>query len=185
MNSTITTTKHQTLPFELLITKERIQTRVAEIGRQITEDYRGKLPIFIGVLKGCVVFLADLMRHVNIPLEIEFISAASYRKGTVQSKEVVLGGASKSELKNRHVLIVEAIIDSGRTINSILDHIRTLEPSSIEIVTLLDKPGSHRREVDIKYKGFSIGNEFVIGYGLDNTQKYRNLPYIGKVLEEK
>lgn len=184
MSSTITA-KPTTLPFELLLNKERIQARVAELGQAIAEDYRGRSPIFIGVLKGCVVFLADLIRQVNIPLEIEFISAASYRKGTVQSKEVVLGGASRADLKGRNVLIVEAIIDSGRTINSILEHIRSLEPASIEIVTLLDKPGSHRQDVEIKYKGFSIGNEFVIGYGLDNTQKYRNLPYIGKVVEDK
>ena len=183
--SSTTSTNNVTLPFELLLNEERIQNRVKELGHEIARDYRGRSPVFIGVLKGCVVFLSDLIRNINIPLEIEFISAASYRRGTVQSKEVVLGGASKTELKGRNVLIVEAIIDSGRTINSILDHIRTLEPASIEVVTLLDKPGSHRQKVDIRYKGFSIGNEFVIGYGLDNTQKYRNLPNIGKVVDEK
>jgi hypoxanthine phosphoribosyltransferase len=169
----------------MLLNKERIQKRVEELGRDISKDYSGRVPVFIGVLKGAVVFLSDLIRYISIPLEIEFITAASYRKGTVQSKQVVVGGASSSDLKGRHVLIVEAIIDSGRTINSILNHIQTLEPASIEIVTLLDKPASHRKDVRIKYKGFSIGNEFVIGYGLDNTQKYRNLPYIGKVLDDK
>jgi len=177
--------KPKPLPFELLLNKEQIQKRVAEMGKEISRDYADRSPVLVGVMKGCMVFMADLIRQMNIPLEVEFISTSWYRKGTAQSGKVVLSGTFNAQLRGRHVLIVEGIIDSGRTVNAILDHITSLEPASIELVTLLDKPGSHRESVNAKYKGFSIGNEFVIGYGLDNTQKYRNLPYIGKVIEEK
>lgn len=183
--STHPSAKPKPLPFELLLNKEQIQKRVAELGRAISREYADKTPVLVGVMKGGMVFLADLIREINIPLEVEFISTSWYRKGTAQSGKVVLSGTFNAQLRGRHILIVEGIIDSGRTINAILDHIGSMEPASIELVTLLDKPGSHRRSVNAKYKGFSIGNEFVIGYGLDNTQKYRNLPYIGKVIEEK
>jgi len=180
-----TAAKPKRIPFELLLNKEQIHKRVMELGKEISHDYADRAPVMVGVMKGCMVFLADLVRQMNIPLEVEFISTAWYRPGTAQAGKVVLSGTFNADLKGRHVLIVEGIIDSGRTVNAILDHIRTLEPASIELVTLLDKPASHRKSVSAKYIGFSIGNEFVIGYGLDNTQKYRNLPYIGKVIEEK
>ena len=173
------------LPFELLIDQEKIQKRVSEMAEEITREYCDKTPVFVGVLKGCLIFMADLIRQLNFPLEIEFISAASYRKGTDSADYLVLGGVSTTELKDRHVIIVEGIIDSGRTAQAILSHLKMMEPASLELVTLLDKPGSHRNRLDIKQIGFSIGNEFVIGYGLDNTQKFRNLPYIGRVLDEK
>jgi hypoxanthine phosphoribosyltransferase len=176
--------KPKRIPFELLINKEQIQKRVSEMGKDISRDYADKSPVMLGVMKGCMVFLPDLIRQMNIPLEVEFISTAWYRKGTAQSGKIVLSGTFNADIRGRNVLIVEGIIDSGRTINAILDHITSLEPASIELVTLLDKPGSHRKSVSAKYIGFSIGNEFVIGYGLDNMQKYRNLPYIGKVIEE-
>ena len=176
--------KPKRIPFELLLKKEQIQKRVSEMGKDISRDYADKTPVMLGVMKGCMVFLADLIRQISVPLETEFISTAWYRKGTAQSGKVVLSGTFNAEIRGRHVLIVEGIIDSGRTINAILDHINSMEPASIELVTLLDKPGSHRKSVSAKYIGFSIGNEFVIGYGLDNAQKYRNLPYIGKVIEE-
>src|SRR3989337_514096 len=156
--------KPKRLPFELLLNKEQIQKRLAEMGKEISRDYADKSPVMLGVMKGCMVFLADLIRQMNIPLEAEFISTAWYRKGTAQSGKVVLSGTFNADLRGRHVLIVEGIIDSGRTINAILDHISLLEPASIELVTLLDKPGSHRKSVSARYIGFSIGNEFVIGY---------------------
>ncbi len=177
--------KLKRIPFELLLNKEQLLKRVAEMGKEISRDYSDKAPVVVGVMKGCMVFIADLIRQISIPLEVEFISTAWYRKGTAQSSKVVLSGTFNADIKGRNVLIVEGIIDSGRTINAILDHIRSLEPESIEIVALLDKPGSHRKSVKAKYVGFEIGNEFVIGYGLDNAQKYRNLPYIGKVIDEK
>jgi hypoxanthine phosphoribosyltransferase len=128
--------------------------------------------------------LTDLMREIKLPMELEFVSAASYRYGTTPSDSVALGGKLSISLKERHVLIIEGVVDSGKTVSAILRQIRKLQPASIEVVTLIDKPASHRMKLGIKYKGFSIGNDFVIGFGLDNTQKYRNLPFIGRVIEQ-
>jgi hypoxanthine phosphoribosyltransferase len=160
-----------------------ITRRIEEMGAQITADYAGETPVVVGVLKGCVIFLADLMRSIKLPIELEFVSAASYRSGIRREEDVILGGGFSIPMKDRHVLVVEGVVDSGRTVTLVTEKIRKLEPTSLEIVTLLDKPGSHRTKVEVKYKGFSIGNEFVIGFGLDNTQKYRNLPFIGRLLD--
>lgn len=170
-------------PFELLLDQDKIARRVTELGQRITRDYAGTTPVLLGVLKGCVVFLADLMRSLKLPLEIEFVSAASYRKGTDQDEELVLDSHVRGSLKDRHVLIVEGVVDSGRTVTTLLRELEDAEPASVEVVTLIDKPASHRGKLEIKYVGFSLGNEFVIGFGLDNTQRYRNLPFIGKMLE--
>ncbi len=170
-------------PFELLYDQKEISQRISLLGRQITHDYGNKNPVLLGVLKGCIVFLSDLIRQINLPLEIEFISAASYRRGTRPEQQVVFGSPIPISLKNRNVLIVEGVVESGRTVTSILEAISKQEPASVEVVTLIDKPGSHRSSFTVKYKGFSLGNEFVIGFGLDNTQKYRNLPFIGKMID--
>ena len=167
-----------------MLDQETIARRVAELGGEISSEYEGKQPVLIGVLKGCVIFLADLMRHITIPVEVEFVSAASYRHGVHQDEEIIIGGGVSIDLKGRHVLLVEAIVDTGRTVSLILDKIGAMEPASIEIVTLLDKPTSHRTKLTVKYKGFSISNEFVIGYGMDNAQRFRNLPFIGRVVED-
>ncbi len=170
-------------PFELLLDQERIDRRVAELGARITKDYAGKSLVLVGILKGCVVFLVDLMRHINLPIELEFISAASYRNGSSQEEDIILGGGVQISLKGRHVLLVEGIVDSGRTAVTVTRQLKKQEPASLEIVTLLDKPASHRTDINPKYKGFMIGNEFVIGYGLDNMQRYRNLPFVGRLLD--
>ncbi|MEW6413305.1 MAG: hypoxanthine phosphoribosyltransferase [Candidatus Zixiibacteriota bacterium] len=172
-------------PFELLLDQKTLARRIAELGREITAAYKDKNLVLLGVLKGCIVFLADLMRHIKLPLEIEFVSAASYRKGGKQEDDIVFRGPAHIPLKGRHVLIVEGVVDSGRTVTTLLNNVRKMEPASIEVVTLIDKPGSHRFKMNLAYKGFSIGNEFVIGFGLDNTQKYRNLPFVGKVIDTK
>ena len=172
-------------PFEVLLDQDKIKSRIEELGREISADYDGKHPVLLGVLKGCVVFLADLMRQISVQVEVEFVTAASYRNGSEPEDDVVVGSDFPIDLAGRHVLIVEGIVDSGRTASLITKKIRTLEPASVELVTLLDKPSSHRADLSIKYKGFSIGNEFVIGYGLDNAQQYRHLPYIGKVVDNK
>ncbi len=171
-------------PFELLLDQRQIARRIAEIGQAITADYAGTTPVMIGVLKGCVVFMADLMRQIQLPLEIEFISASSFRKGIKQEEDVIIGGAISIPLKGRHVLLVEGVVDSGKTVNVIMHKLQKMEPASIEIVTLMDKPASHRAKMSIKYKGFSVGNEFLIGFGLDNTQQYRNLPFIGSLIDK-
>jgi hypoxanthine phosphoribosyltransferase len=176
--------KVQLMPFEVLLDQDQIARRIAEIGRQISNDYAAQTPVLVGVLKGGVLFLADLMREIKLPMELEFVSAASYRHGTTPSDNVVLGGDLSISLKGRYVLIVEGVVDSGKTVSAILEQIQKSRPASVEVVTLIDKPASHRMKLDIKYKGFSIGNDFVIGFGLDNTQKYRNLPFIGRVIEQ-
>jgi hypoxanthine phosphoribosyltransferase len=171
-------------PFELLLTQERIAARIAELGARITDDYTNRTPLLLGVLKGCIVFLADLMRVIKLPIELEFISAASYRAGTERGGKLLMSGASAIPLEGRDLLIVEGVVDSGRTVDTLIKEVRKAEPASVEVVTLINKPSSHRCELDIKYVGFSLGNEFVIGYGLDNTQRYRNLPFIGKMVDE-
>jgi len=170
-------------PFELLLDQRVIHRRIEELGRQITADYAGQIPVLIGVLKGCVIFMADLIREIKLPVELEFVSAASYRKGIRREEDVVVGGGISIPLEGRQVLLVEGVVDSGRTVSMVLEKIRKMEPASVEVVTLLDKPGSHRTKLDVKYKGFSVGNEFVIGFGLDNTQQYRNLPFVGRLLD--
>ena len=137
----------------------------------------------IGVLKGCLVFLSDLIRHVDLPLEVEFLSAASYTQGSAPDNTIEVFGARPVAMKGRHLLLVEGIVETGRTAAAMVRRLEQLEPASIEFVTLLDKPAAHRCQVSVKYSGFSIGNEFVVGYGLDNTQKYRNLPFIGRVID--
>jgi len=172
-------------PFELMLNQNDIARRINELGKSITKDYVNKTPVLVGVLRGCVVFLADLMRSIKLPLELEFVSAASYRNGKKPENKLIFGSSIAIPLKDRHVLIVEGVVDTGRTVATITKQIKKLEPASLEIVTLIDKPASHRSKLNIKYKGFSIGNEFVIGFGLDNTQKYRNLPFIGKLIDVK
>ncbi|MEW5995626.1 MAG: hypoxanthine phosphoribosyltransferase [Candidatus Zixiibacteriota bacterium] len=171
--------------FEVLFNQEQIARRISELGAKISADYTGEEPVLVGVLRAGVVFLADLMRAISLPVEVEFVSAASYRQGTSQSEQVTLEGNITIPLKGRHVLVVEGVVDTGKTVSTIVEQIRRQEPASVAVVTLIDKPACHRTSVDIKYKGFSVGNDFVIGYGLDNAQKYRNLPYIGRVIEQQ
>ena len=182
--SSVLSKKTSVRPFELLLDQRQIAKRISELGEQITTDYAGQVPVLIGVLKGCAIFMADLMRSIKLPVELEFIAAASYRNGPRIGDNIQLGGQLSVPIKGRHLLLVEGIVDSGRTVTVIMERLRKMDPTSIEIVTLMDKPGSHRTKIDIKYRGFSVGNEFVIGFGLDNTQKYRNLPFIGRLLDE-
>ena len=182
--SSVLSKKSQIRPFELLLDQKQIAKRISELGDQISNDYAGQVPVLIGVLKGCAIFIADLMRCIKLPIELEYVSAASYRKGPRIGDDIQVGGQLSVPVKGRHILLVEGIVDSGRTVTVIMERLRKLEPASMEIVTLMDKPSSHRSKINIKYRGFSVGNEFVIGFGLDNTQKYRNLPFIGRLLDE-
>lgn len=174
--------KQNGLKFDLLYAQDKIAERVKTLGQQISKDYNGKDPIFIGVLKGCIIFMADLIREVSIPMEIEFISASSYYNGRTSNNDVKTREVAVSPLENRHLIIVEAIVDSGSTVASIIEQLNAQNPASIEIATLIDKPVEREHDLRIKYVGFEAGNDFVIGYGLDDAQKYRNLPFIGKVL---
>jgi len=170
--------------FELLYPQDLLARRIKEMGQQISDDYEGKNPLFIGVLKGCIVFMADLIRHIAVPMEIDFISASRYIDGQPPRDKVELAGQPNLRLTGRHILIVEGVVDSGITARAILENLRSQEPASIEIVTLLDKKKCRKVPVDIKYAGFNAGDNYVIGYGLDMDQKYRNLAFIGRVLNE-
>lgn len=177
--------KVQYQPFEIMIHQGQLARRIEALGKQITADYADKPLVLLGVLKGCITFLADLMRHIKLPLEVEFVMPAPARIGSRTDEDITLAEDMERAVKGRHVLIVEGIVDTGRTARAAVNRLRQLEPASVEIVTLLDKPGSHRTPIDIKYKGFAVGNEFVIGFGLDNAQKYRNLPIIGRVIDSQ
>ncbi|EGG58725.1 hypoxanthine phosphoribosyltransferase [Enterococcus faecalis TX1467] len=164
---------------KVLISKEEILAKSAELGKQLTEEYQGKNPLVVGILKGAVPFMADLTREINTYLELDFMDVSSYGNATVSSGEVKIVKDLDTNVEGRHILIVEDIIDSGRTLAYLVDLFRYRKAASVKIVTLLDKPEG--RVVDIKadYVGFDVPNEFVVGYGLDYAETYRNLPYIG------
>ena len=162
-----------------LITAEEIDARLAEIGKQISEDYAGKELILVAVLRGAFMVLADLARHIDLACEFDFMAVSSYGASTQTSGVVRILKDLDSEIEDRHVLIVEDIIDSGLTLNYLLKSLRVRKPASLEIATLLLKEGIQRVALDVKYVAFPIGPEFVVGYGLDYAGKYRNLPYVG------
>jgi hypoxanthine phosphoribosyltransferase len=167
---------------DILFRRDEIQNRVTEMGEQISADYAGKTPILIGALKGCFVLMADLARAISTTVEVEFISAASYRSGARQDDTIAVGPSPQMSLKGRDVIFVEGVVDSGRTANAILKRLQIEEPNSIEIATLLRK-NKTELDVPIKYIGFEVGDEFVVGYGMDYSQLYRNLNFIGHVPE--
>ncbi|WP_026366242.1 hypoxanthine phosphoribosyltransferase [Salinicoccus albus] len=168
---------------EIVLSKTDIQDITKRLGRQITEDYTGKTPIFVGLLKGSVMFMADLIKDVDTHLEIDFMDVSSYI-GRKSSGEVQILKDLSSSVDGRHVIIVEDIIETGTTLNSIVDLIAYRNAASLEIVTLLDKPVNRKLHVDVKYVGTEIPDGFVVGYGLDFDEKYRNLPYIGLLKPE-
>lgn len=169
---------------EILLTEEDIRNKVAELGEKITKDHKDEDLILIGVLKGANVFMSDLMRKINKPIEIDFISVSSYGHSTESSGVVRILKDLDSEIEGKNVIIVEDIIDSGLTLNYLVQNFKTRKPKSVKICTLLDKP--ERRKVDIKidYKGFVIPDEFIVGYGIDYAEGYRNLPYVATLKEE-
>jgi hypoxanthine phosphoribosyltransferase len=169
---------------EILLTEEQILERTAELAREITEDYRGKNPLLICVLKGGLMFLADLMREIQLPVEIDFMAVSSYGDSTESSGVVRILMDLQRNIQGRHVLIVEDIIDTGQTLNYIIENLQTRDPASVKVCTLLNKFA--RREVDIPldYVGFDIPDKFVVGYGLDYGEIYRNLPYVAVLKPE-
>ncbi len=162
-----------------LITAEQIEEKLREIGQQITEDYAGKEVLLVGVLRGAFMVMADLARHIDLPCEFDFIAVSSYGASTQTSGVVRILKDLDEEIEGRHVLIVEDIIDSGLTLNYLIKSLRVRRPESLEIATLLLKEGIQRVPLDVRYTAFTIGPEFVVGYGLDYAGKYRNLPYVG------
>lgn len=163
----------------VLIDEASLQTRLAEMGAAITAEYTDKDLLLVAVLKGSVLFLADLMRRIAIPHEIDFMATSSYGAGVTSSGVVRILKDLNNPIEGRHVLIVEDIIDSGNTLAYLMGLLEARNPASLQIVTLLDKPDRREVDIDVAWTGFSIPNEFVIGYGLDYNERYRNLPYIG------
>ena len=172
---------HGGRPIANLISADEIAARVAELGRRITEDYRGHGGTLelIGVLKGSVIFLSDLCRHIELPITIDFIGIASYGDETQSSGVVQITSDLSRPIEGKHVIVVEDIIDTGLTAHYLLDNLATRHPASLKLCSLLHKPDRAVRDVAIDYLGFTIPNKFVVGYGLDYAQKYRNLAFIG------
>jgi hypoxanthine phosphoribosyltransferase len=164
---------------EPLITEEGLARRVAELGARITEDYRGKDLVVVGVLKGSFPFVADLVRQIDLPLRVDFLGLSSYGNGTESSGVVKITSDLTKPIAGKHVLVVEDIVDTGLTMKYLLANLATRQPASVRVCSLLEKPARLRVEVEIAYKGFTIPDEFVVGYGLDYDERYRNLPFLG------
>jgi hypoxanthine phosphoribosyltransferase len=162
-----------------MIDEAKLQARIRELGAQISRDYAGKDLTVIGVLKGAVFFVTDLVRAIDLPLTIEFLGCSSYQGGTETTGEVRITLDVTKPLAGKHILIVEDIIDTGLTMSFLLENLRARHPASVKVATLLEKPARAKTKIDIDYKGFVIEDKFVVGYGLDYAEKYRNLPFIG------
>jgi hypoxanthine phosphoribosyltransferase len=178
MNEAPTATIHADVE-EVLLTEEQIQARVAELGIQLTADYAGRDPVLISVLKGSIVFLADLVRGMELSLSIDIMEVSSYGAATESSGQVRILKDLSNAIEGRHVIVVEDIIDTGLTLNYLLRYLREKQPASLTICCLLDKPARRLTEIPIDYIGFTIPDRFVVGYGLDYGERYRNLPYVG------
>jgi hypoxanthine phosphoribosyltransferase len=163
---------------EILVQPDDLSRRVRELGAQISTDYEGRDLLLVGVLKGAVFFLSDLMRHIDVPCEVDFMAVASYGSTTESSGVVRILKDLDVALEGRHVLIVEDIIDSGLTLQYLLRSLGARDPASIEVCALLTKPERRKVEITPRYVGFEIANRFVVGYGLDHAERYRNLPYV-------
>lgn len=166
----------------VLFTEEEVDKRIREVAEMINKDYEGKEVHLICVLKGGVFFTAELSKRITLPVSFDFMSVSSYGDGTKSSGVIRIVKDLDHALEGKHVLIVEDIIDSGRTLSHLVKLLRNRNPESLEICTLLDKPDRREAEVDVKYTCFTIPDTFIVGYGLDYAQKYRNLPYIGEVI---
>jgi len=166
---------------EIVITSEQIQEKVSALSHAISRDYLGLNPLMVGVLKGVLFFMADLLRSITIPIEIDFIAVSSYSAETRDQGYVRVIKDLENPIHNRHVIFVEDVIDTGLTLNYLLQNLRARQPASIEVCTLFNKPEHRLIDIPIRYKGFDLPDEFVVGYGLDFKEKYRNLPFVGSL----
>jgi hypoxanthine phosphoribosyltransferase len=169
---------------ETLIEEEPLKQRIAELGEEVSTDYQGQDLLLVGVLKGAVFFMSDLMRHLTVPCEIDFMAISSYAGATESSGVVRILKDLDMSIEGRHVLVVEDIIDSGLTLSYLMRNLEAREPASLQVCALLTKPERREIDVPVRYVGFEIPNRFVVGYGLDFDEKYRNLPYVGVLDEE-
>lgn len=165
---------------EILLTEEQIAKRIEELGKELSEDYKDKNPVVVGVLKGVVVFYADMIRKLEVPCQMDFMWISSY-SGTESTGKMVVKKDLSTDIEGRHVLILEDIFDTGNSLDYTFRHLMAKNPASVKICTLLDKPERRREGITLKadYVGFTIPNQFVVGYGLDYNEQYRNLPYVG------
>ena len=164
---------------EVLFSEEQLDRRVREIAAEITRDYEGKEIMLISVLRGSFVFMADLCRRIDLPCTLDFMSVSSYGKGTTSSGQVQITRDLSSDISGKHIIVVEDILDSGNTLSYLLKLLEQRKPASIRLCTLLNKPDRRVKHVDVHYCGFDIPDAFIVGYGLDYAEQYRNLPYIG------
>jgi hypoxanthine phosphoribosyltransferase len=164
---------------ETLISAEQLQARVAELAAEIDADYAGRELLLVGVLKGAVMVMADLARAMHLPVHMDWMAISSYGSGTRSSGVVRILKDLDTDISGRHVLVVEDIVDSGLTLSWLMGNLRSREPASLQVCAMLRKPGAARMEVQVAYTGFDIGDEFVVGYGLDYAERYRNLPFVG------
>ena len=167
----------------ILISEEEIQKKVSEMGKKISDDFRDKDPLFVGVLKGCFIFMAGLMRYVDIRCSMDFMAVSSY-SGTSSTGAVKINKDLSEDIEGRHVIIVEDILDSGVTLSYLKQYLMVRRPASISIATLMDKPARRKADIYADYSCFEIPDAFVVGYGLDYNERYRNLPYIGVLKPE-
>lgn len=169
---------------EILLDEKKIIEKIAEMGRSISKEYENKELVLVGVLKGSVMFMSDLMKHITIPCCMDFMAVSSYGTATQTSGVVRILKDLDYQIEGKHVLVVEDIIDSGITLKYLLEYLRSRKPASVEIACLLNKPERRRVEIDVKYQGFEVPDYFLVGYGLDYAEKYRNLPFVGILKEE-
>lgn len=164
---------------EVLFTEEQLRTRVKELAKEIEADYAGKEIMLIGILRGSFVFMADLCRYIDLPCTLDFMSVSSYGKSTSSTGQVQITKDLSEDITGRHVIVVEDILDSGNTLSYLLKILEHRHPASVRLCTLLDKPDRRVKQVNVHYSGYTIPDAFVVGYGLDYAEMYRNLPYIG------
>jgi hypoxanthine phosphoribosyltransferase len=169
---------------EVLITQEQIQARVLELGRAVSQDYAGRNPLLVGVLKGVVLFMADLLRAITIPVEVDFLAVSSYSSALRDQGVVRLEKDLEQPIAGRHVLFVEDVIDTGLTLSYLLRTLRARGPASLEVCVLFDKPGRRLVDAPLKYRGFDLPDSYVVGCGLDFRERYRNLPFVGLLKPE-
>jgi len=169
---------------EILVDEDQIKRKVAELGAKITEDYRGKDLVLVGILKGAVIFMSDLVRNIKMPIGMDFMAVSSYGRSSTSTGEVRIIKDLESSVENKDIIIVEDIIDTGYTLAYLTDNIRKRGARSVKVCTLLDKPERRKVDVPVDYPGFEIPDEFVIGYGLDYAEMGRNLPYVAALKEE-
>jgi hypoxanthine phosphoribosyltransferase len=162
-----------------MLSAEQLQARVKELGEQITRDYQGKDLTLVGIMKGSLFFMTDLAKHIDLPITLEVMGVSSYQGGTETTGEVRITHDLTKPMANRHLLVVEDIIDTGLTMKFLLENLAARHPASVKVATLLEKPSRAKVKVQIDYKGFVIEDRFVVGYGLDYNEKYRNLPFVG------